>query len=228
MRGRGIGLAGAALVVTGIVLLAAGSVAGGPGPGWFRTQDAVSGGGGSAPGWGIGGMGPGMMGLGGWNGASGQPVAPAEAAAQGAAVPAGATLERASNTITFSGMTVALTILASPSDGPDETFRVAGLTNPTLVVRRGTRVTVELINADAGMVHNWVLTSARPPFPGVVMMAGPVAFGAVTPVLAEAGSSGMPSATVTFVASVSGRYTYLCSVPGHAQQGMYGALVVGA
>jgi hypothetical protein len=33
MRGRGIGLAGAALVVVGIILIAAGAVAGGTGPG---------------------------------------------------------------------------------------------------------------------------------------------------------------------------------------------------
>ena len=55
---------------------------------------------------------------------------------------------------------------------------------------------------------------------------GPGVFGAVTPILAEATPSGMSSATLTFMASVSGRYTYLCSFPGHAQEGMHGALVV--
>ena len=228
MRGRRIGLAGAALVVLGIILIAAGAVAGGTGPGWFGAQRAAdgSGVGGGAPGWGIGGMGPAMMGFGGGAGVAGQPVASDEAASLGAAVPAGATLDRSSNTITFTGTTVALTVLASPSDGPDETFRIAGLTNPTLVMPRGAEVTLRLINADFGMVHNWLITNAQPPFPYVVMMAGTDVFGAVTPVLAEAVSSGMPSATITFVASVSGRYTYLCSVPGHAQEGMYGALVV--
>ncbi len=228
MRGRRIGVAGAALVVLGIILMAVAAVAGGTGPGWFGDQGAAggSGVGGGAPGWGIGGMGPGMMGVGGGAGVAGQPVASDEAASLGAAVPAGATLDRSSNTITFTGTTVALTVLASPSDGPDETFRIAGLTNPTLVVPRGAEVTLRLINADFGMVHNWLITNAQPPFPSVVMMAGPVVFGAVTPVLAEAGSSGMPSATLTFTASVSGRYTYLCAVPGHAQEGMYGALVV--
>jgi rusticyanin len=227
MRGRRIGLAGAVLVVVGVLLIAAGSVAGGSGPGWFGTAGADSRGG-SAPGWGIGGMGPGMMGLGGWNRTSGQSVTPGEAAAQGAAVPAGATVDRASNTITFTGTSASLTVLASPSDGPDETFRIAGLTNPTLVMPRGAQVTLQLINADAGMPHNWLVTSAQPPFPTTVMMAGPVAFGAVTPVLGEAGPAGMPSTTLSFTASVSGRYTYLCSVPGHAQAGMYGTLVVGA
>jgi rusticyanin len=226
MRGRGIGLAGAALVVVGILLIAAGSVAGGSGPGWFGTAGTGSGSSGDAPGWDIGGMGPGMMGLGRWSGTGGQSVTPGVAAAQGAAVPAGATLDRASNTITFTGTSVALTVLASPSDGPDETFRSAGLTSPRLVVPRGARVTLQLINADAGMVHNWLLTSAQPPFPYAMMMDVPVAFGAVMPVLAEATPSSMPSATLTFTASASGRYTYLCSVPGHAQRGMYGTLVV--
>ncbi len=228
MRGRGIGVAGAALVAAGIILIAAGSVVGGAGPGWFGTRSAAAGSGGSAdtPGWGIGGIGPGMMGFGGGAGVAGQPVASDEAASLGAAVPAGATVDRSSNTITFTGTSVALTVLASPSDGPDETFRIAGLTNPTLVVPRGAQVTLQLINADAGMPHNWLITSAQPPFPSVVMMAGPVVFGAVTPTLAEATSSGMPSATITFTTSVSGRYTYLCAVLGHAQAGMYGALVV--
>ena len=228
MRGPRIGLAGAALVVLGIILIAAGSVVGGASPGWFGTRSAAAGSGGSGdtPGWGITGMGPGMMGFGAGAGVAGQPVASDEAAALGAGVPAGATLDRTSNTITFTGASVALTVLASPPDGPDETFRIAGLTNPTLVMPRGAQVTLQLINADAGMPHNWLITNAQPPFPSVVMMAGPVVFRAVTPTLAEATPSGMPSATITFVASVSGRYTYLCSVPGHAQEGMYGALVV--
>ena len=230
MRGRRIGLAGAALVAGGMILMAVGAVAGGTGPGWFGAQRAAdgSGVGGGAPGWGIGGMGPGMMGFGGWAGVPGHPVASYEAASLGAAVPAGATVDRSSNTITFTGTSVALTVLASPPDGPDETFRIAGLTNPTLVLPRGAEVTLRLINADAGMVHDWLITNAQPPFPYAAMMAGPVVFGAVTPVLAEATSSGMPSATLTFSASGAGRYTYLCSVPGHAQAGMYGVLVVGA
>ncbi|MGC8634878.1 MAG: sulfocyanin-like copper-binding protein [Candidatus Limnocylindrales bacterium] len=228
MRGPRTGVAGAALVVVGIILIAVGAVAGGTGTGWFGAQRAADGSGGSggASGWGIGGMGPGMLGFGAR--VARTPVASGEAASLGAEVPAGATLDRASNTITFSGTTVALTVLASPSDGQDETFRMAGLTNPTLVMPRGAQVTLQLINADAGMPHNWLIMHAQPPFPYMVRMAGPVAFGAVTPTLAEAGASGMPSARITFVASVSGRYSYLCSVPGHAQAGMYGGLVVGA
>ena len=228
MPARKLGVAGAALVAVGFILMAVGSVAGGTGPGWFGAHSAAdgSGVGGGTPGWGIGGMGPGLMGFGGGAGVGGQPVAPGEAASLGAAVPAGATLDRASNTITFTGTSVALIVLASPSDGPDETFRIAGLTNPTLVMPRGAQVTLRLVNADAGMVHNWLIANAQPPSPYVAMMAGPVVFGAIAPVLAEATSSGLPSATLTFTASASGRYTYLCAVPGHAQQGMYGGLVV--
>ena len=143
-------------------------------------------------------------------------------------MPAGATVDRSSNTITFTGTSVALTVLASPPEGPDETFRIAGLTNPTLVMPRGAEVTLRLINGDPGMPHNWLITNAQPPFPYVAIMAEPVVFGAVTQTLAEAAPSGMPSGTLTFVAAAAGHYTYLCSVPGHAQEGMYGALVVGA
>lgn len=153
-------------------------------------------------------------------------VAPGVASRLGAAVPAGATVDRSSNTLTFSGSAVDLVVLAAPSDGPDETFRIAGMTNPTIVVPRGAHVTVELVNADAGMPHNWLVTTAAPPYPYAMMMGPPLAFGAATQTLAEASKTAMPATALAFVASAPGRYAYLCSVPGHAQEGMYGALVV--
>ncbi len=191
---------------------------------------ATSGGPGGGPSGGPGGgmaMGGGMMG-GAAAGAGVAPtaVAPDVASRLGAAVPAGATADRPSNTLTFSGVAVDLVVLAAPSDGPDETFRVAGMTNPTIVVPRGAHVTVELVNADAGMPHDWLVTTAAPPYPDAMMMGPPLAFDAATPTLAEASKTAMLATVVTFDAGTPGRYTYLCSVPGHAQEGMYGALVV--
>ena len=57
-------------------------------------------------------------------------------------VSAGATADRSANTITFSGSSTQLSVLASPPGGPDETFRAAGTVNPTIVVPRDARVTV--------------------------------------------------------------------------------------
>ncbi len=40
------------------------------------------------------------------------------------------------------------------------------------------------------------------------------------------GGAGMHEGTLTFTASTSDTYTYLCPVPGHAQQGMTGTFTV--
>jgi rusticyanin len=174
--------------------------------------------------------GPGMMGGGGMMGVAGAGTATAsvglsEAMQLGQAIPAGATIDRATSTVTFTASDVELVVLAAPSDGPDETFRIAGLTNPTIVVPPGARVALELINADGGMPHNWLLTTAEPPFGPMSMMMTPVG-GAATGTLPEATASSMLATSITFVAPASGRYTYLCSVPGHAEKGMYGRLIV--
>lgn len=180
-----------------------------------------------------GGYGPGMMGGGGMMGSrqgaagvAGAAIAPADADALGKDRPAGSEIDRAANSITFTGREVQLAILAAPADGPDETFRLAGLTNPTIVVPSGAQVTLRLINADEGMPHNWLLTSDQGPFPYMVMMSTPAERDAVTKTLAPATSKAMAATTISFRAPAAGRYTYLCSVPGHAEEGMYGTFLV--
>ncbi|MHB8399447.1 MAG: plastocyanin/azurin family copper-binding protein [Candidatus Limnocylindrales bacterium] len=160
-------------------------------------------------------------------GAGGQPVTPSAATALGNAAPAGATVDRAANRITFQTTTVQLAALGSPADGPDMTFRIAGLADPTLVVPVGATVTVQFVNADSDTSHGWLLTAAQPPFSFMAMMATPVVFpGAFAPPLGDPTAAGLPSETVSFTAATAGTYTYLCPVPGHAAAGMYGALVV--
>jgi rusticyanin len=153
------------------------------------------------------------------------PLATADAA--GRVAPPGAVVDRAANSVTFAGQQVAMTILGAPADGHDETFRLAGLTNPTIVVPAAAQVTLELINADAGMDHNWLLTNAQPPFAALTMMNAPVVLGAATETLPKAASAALPATTITFRTMTPGRYTYLCSVPGHAAKGMYGTFIVG-
>lgn len=154
-------------------------------------------------------------------------VSAAEAQSLGAAVPAGATVDRAGNRVTFASQDVRLTMLASPDNGPDMTFRVAGLADPTIVVPQGARVTVQLINADSGTMHGWLLSAAEPPFPYMAMMDAPAAFsGSFAVPLGAPTSAGMPGETITFTASQVGQYTYFCPIPGHAQRGMHGAFDV--
>ena len=156
-----------------------------------------------------------------------QRVSPDQAAALGNAVPAGATLDQATNQITFTTNSVHFTVLASPDGAPDMTFRIAGLTDPTLVVPKGAQVSVELIQADSGESHGWLLTAAQAPFPYMAMMGAPAAFpGSFAMPLGEPVSAGMAAETITFTAGAPGQYTYLCPVPGHAQKGMHGAFIV--
>ncbi len=208
-------------------------------------------------GWGFAGMGPWMMGGGPWAGhqggawgeaapsaapvpnagaiPSGVPFASAvplpsaaPAPTSSAAEPSGATVDPATNTLTFRSASVALTVLAAPPGGPDQTFQVAGMTDPTIVVPQGAQVTLHFINADQGMPHDWLLSTASPPFPYMAAMYGPATAGAFAPILGEATSSSSPSETVRFIAAEAGRFTYLCTVPGHAQEGMFGTFVVKA
>jgi len=159
--------------------------------------------------------------------APGPRVSAAQAAQLGGQVPAGATLDRAANRITFTGTSVRLTVLASPAGGPDETFRIAGLTDPAITVTTGAQVSMEVINADPRTAHGLVITAggatsswmpmvtARPAFPGSAVWF----LGNPTP-------AGMHAATLDFTASTPGSYRYLCPVPGHAQKGMTGAFTV--
>lgn len=91
--------------------------------------------------------------------APGPRVAPADARWFGSQAPAGAIVDRAARTITFTGTTVNLIVLASPSM-PAESFRAARMTNPAISVPAGAHVSIELVNADADMAHGLVIMPA--------------------------------------------------------------------
>ena len=195
-------------------------------------------GGTTAPGWMTGGSLPdSMMGLGSdpgsimgrfWADAPGPRVTAADAARLGNQTPTGATIDTAAGRITFTSHTVQLVVLASPSM-PAENFRIAGLTNPTIVLPAGARVSIQLINADTDMAHGLVITSGDAADSSMPMMTESPAFpGAALWFLGEATSAGMHTGTLTFTATTPGSYRYLCPVPGHAQKGMIGNLVVTA
>lgn len=180
---------------------------------------------------------PGMMGAGAdpgkimgrlWAGAPGPRVTPAEAARLGSQMAAGATVDRATRTITFSTTSVRLVVLASPTGGPDETFRIAGLVNPAVSVPAGSRVSIEVINADSDTAHGLVVTASSSRSWMPMMTASPVFPGAALWFLGNPTASGMHAGTLRFTASSPGTYRYLCPVPGHAQEGMTGTFVVRA
>lgn len=219
--------------------IGSGSMMGGSSYGWMmgRSGYAWMMGGTGAPGWMTGGSLPSfMMGASTDMGtamgqlfadAPGPRISPAPATRLGAELPSGAVVDRAANRITFSGHRVSFTVLASPSM-PNENFRIAGLTDPTLVVSAGAKVTVEFINADADMAHGLVVTrSSSAASSWMPMVAATPAFaGSALWFLGESTSAGMHEGTLSFTASAPGTYEYLCPVPGHAEEGMAGSFVV--
>jgi rusticyanin len=162
-----------------------------------------------------------------WANAPGPRVSPSQAAQLGDQVPAGARIDRAAQTITFSTTTVRLAAVASPAGGPDETFRIAGLVNPAITVPAGARVSIQVVNADPDTAHGLAITASQAISSPMPMMTSRPAFaGSALWFLGNPTAAGMHTATLTFTASTPGTYHYLCPVPGHAQQGMTGTFTV--
>jgi rusticyanin len=162
-----------------------------------------------------------------WADAPGPRVSPAQATAQGSQAPAGARIDRAANTITFATGSVHLTAVASPAGGPDETFRIAGMVNPTITVPAGATVSIQVINADPDTAHGLVITASSGQSSWMPMMTDRAAFPeSALWFLGNPTSAGMHAGTLTFIAAIPGSYHYLCPVPGHAQKGMAGLFTV--
>ncbi len=216
-----------------------GSMMGGSSSGWMMGRAGYRWmmGGASAPGWMRGGSFPSsMMGTSTdpgkimgrlWAGAPGPRVSPAQAGRLGSQVPAGASVNSAKHTVTFTGSSVRLVAVASPAGGPDETFRIAGLVNPAITVPAGARVSIEIINADPDTAHGLVITGSSGWSSWMPMMTAAPAFsGSALWFLGNPTSAGMHAGTLTFTAGTPGAYHYLCPVPGHAQKGMAGTFTV--
>ena len=213
--------------------------------GWMMSQAGyqwMTGAGTASPGWMTGSLPAAMMSSSGMMGGSTDPgqvmgrlyaaapgprVLAARAAALGSQAPAGAQVSKAANTVTFTTSTVKLAIVASPSGGPDETFRIADLVNPRIIVSAGARVTIQLVNADSDTAHGLVVTAGNLSTSWMPMMTARPAFaGSALWFLGNPTSAGMHEGTLTFTATTPGTYHYLCPVPGHAQKGMTGTLTV--
>jgi rusticyanin len=192
-------------------------------PGWMR--------GGSLPGFMMGMMGTGtdpgkIMGRL-WASAPGPRVTESEAAGLGSQIPAGARVNRARRTITFTTTNVRITVLAGPAGGPDETFRIAGMVNPTLAVPARSHVSIQIVNADNDTAHGLVITASGARSSWMPMMTDSPAFaGSAQWFLGNPTAAGMHAGTLRFTASTPGTYHYLCPVPGHAQKGMTGTFIV--
>lgn len=159
--------------------------------------------------------------------APGPRVTATEAMRLASQIPTGAKVDQARHRLVLPGDLVRLAAVASPPGGTDETFRIAGMVNPTIVVPAGTRISIQFINADPDTAHGLVI--ARPGAASrwmPMMTARPAFTGAALWVLGDPTGAGMHAATFSFTASSQGTYQYLCPVPGHAAKGMAGTFTV--
>jgi rusticyanin len=140
-------------------------------------------------------------------------------------VPANASIDTRADSITFDTTTVSFTVVAIAPGKPDMTFTIAGLTDPAIIVPQGARVTVRFINNDTDEAHGWLITGSQPPFT-FGQPATPAITGAFTGIVGDPTAAGDGANTITFAASGTGTYQYICPMPGHAQMGMHGSLTI--
>jgi rusticyanin len=194
-------------------------------------------GGASAPGWMTGGTLPaGMMGGSRDPGvvmgrlfanAPGGRVSPSAATQLGNTAPTDAIVDVGDNRITFSGKAVHLTAVSGPARGPHDTFRIAGLVNPTIVVEAGSHVSIEVVNADAKAANGFVVVAEGSAGTSMPMLNATPSFrGSELWFLGSPTSAGMHAGRLAFTAGTAGIYQYLCPVPGHAQAGMAGRFLI--
>ena len=118
-----------------------------------------------------------------------------------------------------------------------DVFVISGLINPTLVVPKGATVQFTVINLDEDMYHNLAISSVKPYMAMMSSMNGVMAsnwkgdmntgFSPITMSFLPPTNHGLAheySYTLTF--GQSGNLWYLCTYPSHAQDGMYGKIVV--
>ncbi|AHH97549.1 hypothetical protein [Kutzneria albida] len=156
--------------------------------------------------------------------APGPRVSAAQATELAQQIPAGASVDRTARQVTLSGSAVSFAAVASQSSM--YSFQIAGMTNPSVTVPTGARVSIQVINADDDMAHGVVVTMAHPTSWMPMMAAGPAFPGAGLFALGESTSAGLHTATITFTAGTPGRYTYLCAVADHARRGMLGSFTI--
>ena len=141
----------------------------------------------------------------------------------GTSVPAGAVIDVGSNTISFSGSSASLKVAALEGGH----FRIAGLISPTVVVRSGAAVRIELVNDDATSAHGLAIVARGSSSSSMPMAsAKPVFPGAAVWYLGDATGEGAHEGVLTFTAGGTGVYQYVDPVPGDARDGMAGALEV--
>ena len=98
---------------------------------------------------------------------------------------------------------------------------------PTIRVKKGDKVTITFNNVHgaydgAKLFHNFVVVATKDESAERLWGAQVGENHPIYPTWIDAGESG----TATFTPETAGAFFYICSVPGHLEQGMYGSLTV--
>jgi len=130
--------------------------------------------------------------------------------------------------LVFEGKRITVPVVAVAPASPDTTFEIHGKVNPTIILPAGAKVRFKLGNADGGMPHGLVVTSQSPPYPDNVREK-------IRPPLAGTGyvdraksKMHLQVAETGWFKLKPGTYYYVCPVPAHARNGMYGKIIVKA
>ena len=118
-----------------------------------------------------------------------------------------------------------LTATQPPAYSKGDVFVMYGLMNPTIVVQKGTTVQFTVINLDNDVNHNLVISSVSPPYPYMAMMSSMQSNGMMS-FLPPTNQGSAHEYTYTLTLDKSGNLWYLCTYPSHAQDGMYGKILV--
>ncbi len=128
--------------------------------------------------------------------------------------------------LVFTGTRITVPVVAVAPGAPDKTFEVHGKVNPTIVLPAGAKVRFKLGNADEGMPHGLAVTPKSPPYPNNAKEEIKPPIAGTGYVNHENSNSSIQVAGTGWFTLKPGTYYYVCPVPTHAHDGMYGKIVV--
>lgn len=151
--------------------------------------------------------------------------------------PYGVTVVNTTNSIYVNQTGVTVMVESTPPwlNRSGDFFVCYGLVNPSFHIRQGVQVRFQLINADNDQ-HDLLISRQAPPYPYSPMMGmgmmwqnhnwmyGSVMLGGFSGTIGP--GSQIPMLYLNAGFKVAGTYWYLCGYPGHAQEGMYGQMIV--
>lgn len=130
------------------------------------------------------------------------------------------------NKIIFTGEHITVPVVAVAPGAPEKTFEVHGSVNPTIVLPAGVKVRFKLGNADHGMPHGLAVTPKSPPYPNNVKKEIKPPIAGTGYVSHDNSKTHLQVAATGWFTLQPGTYYYVCPVPTHAHNGMFGKIIV--